>query len=186
MKGLTLVELLMSLIIVSIVMASIYNVLQHSLSAHSHVEAQAEVTQNARMAIERFSKEVRRAMGSADGFNYCNVSEIQFSIDYNENGNNLDDGERIRYRVVGGDLERSDSPAGGLVWRPEVIANYVTGFTMSYRRDNNNILSPLPLSAARRNNIRLINADLALNNIRKGGEDNYPVQLRASIHPRNR
>ena len=188
-KGLTLVELLMSLIIVTIVMASIYNVLQHSLQAYSHVETQAEVTQNGRMAMERFSKEIRQVAGLSGSFSICDVSNIQFGIDFNANGVITDDGERIQYILSAGKLQRRDRAAGTGAWRPySVIADYVTGFTLSYRRDNNNILSPLPLSAANRNLVRLVHADLSLQTRRRGakGKEIYTIDLRTTIHPRNR
>lgn len=183
-----MVELLMSLIIVSIVMASIYNVLQHSLQAYSHVETQAEVTQNGRMALERFSKEIRQAASLSGSFSICNVSDIQFGIDFNADGDITDDGERIQYSLSSGKLRRRDRARTG-AWRSySVIADYVTGFTLSYRDNNNNILSPLPLSSARRNAVRLVHADLSLQTRRRGakGKEIYTIDVRSTIHPRNR
>lgn len=184
-----MVELLMSLIIVSIVMASIYNVLQHSLQAYSHVETQAEVTQNGRMAMERFSKEIRQAASLSGSFSICNVSDIQFGIDFNADGDITDEGERIQYALSSGKLRRRDRASGTGAWRPySIIADYVTGFTLSYRNNNNNILSPLPLSSANRNAVRLVHADLSLQTRRRGakGKEIYTIDVRSTIHPRNR
>jgi prepilin-type N-terminal cleavage/methylation domain-containing protein len=189
MKGISLVELLMTLVIVSIIMASIYNVLHHILAAHSHVEAEAEVVQNGRMAIERLCREVRQA---AQFITTCTATTIIFGIDKSEPGDGdvIDIGDiQIQYRLSLGNLQRRERviPALWPAWGDDKnIANYVTGFALTYRDSSNNILPPPLNIAAEVNAIRLVNVDISLETQRKGGAETHPVSLRATMHTRNR
>jgi len=98
-KGLTLIELIITLLIVSLLLGSIYGILQGTLRVWFHGSEKMDIQQNARIAMSTLEREIKRAD----------------RVNSNSTGTSLNltiDGQLIRYHLSGTQLLRATSGGG--------------------------------------------------------------------------
>ncbi|MCK4249137.1 MAG: prepilin-type N-terminal cleavage/methylation domain-containing protein [Candidatus Omnitrophica bacterium] len=188
----TLIEVLVSLIILSIILGSMYIILLQALNNWEIGDTRAEIAQNARIALERMTKELRHAK-AIDAIT-SNPDSISFWTDNNLDGDedpltdwngDVDPGETITYKVLedvskgGYSLMRAiDADPTG-----EEFANYIqdniNDFQLSYWDSTGTEVLPDGEDA----DIKLIKIKLL---IKKTVHDQeYSVSLIGSVHTRN-
>ena len=98
-KGLTLIELIITLLIVSLLLGSIYGILQGTLRVWLHGSEKIDIQQNARIAMNTLESEIKRA----DRVNSNSTStSLNLTID----------GQLVRYHLSGTQLLRATSGGG--------------------------------------------------------------------------
>jgi type IV pilus assembly protein PilW len=115
-NGFTLIELMITMVISSIIMAGIYAIYNAQTTARRNQKAVVDMMQNLRAGIYFMEREIRVAgfdpMQTANaGITIAGASDIQFTLDNDEDGNiNTSAGanERIRYTLVGNTLQRQN------------------------------------------------------------------------------
>lgn len=112
MKGLTLVELISVILILSIICAAIFSVLVICRRAWQIATTQLELQQNVRQAMERMARELNQSRASrinnvpADGVTYPNIS-FQIPEDIDSDGDilaadgSIEWGGQIQYSLGG-------------------------------------------------------------------------------------
>ena len=98
-KGLTLIELIVTLLIVSLLLGSIYGILQGTLRVWLHGSEKIDIQQNARIAMNTLESEIKRA-------DRVNSSSTSTSL------NLTIDGQLVRYHLSGTQLLRATSGGG--------------------------------------------------------------------------
>ncbi len=104
MRGFTLVELLVIIVILGLVMGAVYGVFILSQRAYREGEGAAEIIQNGRVILERLTREIRQArevVPPLSATEMAATSTIMF-----ENGNILEPYHYIRYFQVGNLVKR--------------------------------------------------------------------------------
>lgn len=78
-KGFTLIEILITLVITSIVMASIFSVFNTQSKSFNSQQQVTEMQQNARAALDMMTREIRMAKySSSEGITFANSTSIRF------------------------------------------------------------------------------------------------------------
>lgn len=171
-KAMTLIELLASLAILGIILLPMYNILLAALRSWESGDTRAEASQNARVAMERMSTEIRqtKVIYTAD------TREYYFWTDRNRDTVE-DTDEQIRYLWSGtpGDFLTRTQGTGAV----ESIAEYVQNFQIEYRDQDNIILSTPVGPQALRDTIRLTTINLTIK------KDDRIIEMRVSLYPRN-
>ena len=116
MKGFSLVEVLVVIIILSLIIGTVYSIYGLSQKAFQEGEISAELTQNGRVVLERITREIRQARDIAtdlsvdvnDAVNYIefedgHIEERYYYIRYFQEGNELK--REIKRYYFSGDLE---------------------------------------------------------------------------------
>ena len=171
-KAMTLIELLASMAILAIILLPMYNILLVALRSWELTDDQAEATQNARVAMERISTEIRQTKT----IYVADTREYYFWTDRNRDTVE-DTDEQIRYLWSG--------TPGGLLTRTqgtgatESIAEYVQNFQIEYRDQDNIILSTPVSPQTQRDTIRLTTINLTIK------KDEQTMEMRVSLYPRN-
>ena len=98
-KGLTLIELIITLLIVSLLLGSIYGILQGTLRVWLHGSEKMDIQQNARIAMNTLESEIKRA-------DRVNVNSTSTSL------NLTIDGQLVRYHLSGTQLLRATGGGG--------------------------------------------------------------------------
>jgi len=98
-KGLTLIELIVTMLIISLLLGSIYGILEGTLKLWLHGSELLDIQQNARVAVNTLETEIRRA----DRVN-SNSSSTSLNLTIN--------GQLTRYYLSGTQLLRSVSGEG--------------------------------------------------------------------------
>ena len=98
-KGLTLIELIVTLLIVSLLLGSIYGILQGTLRVWLHGSEKIDIQQNARIAMNTLESEIKRA-------DRVNANSTATSL------NLIIDGQLVRYHLSGTQLLRATSGGG--------------------------------------------------------------------------
>lgn len=170
-KGFTLIELLIAMAIASIVMAAMYSVYRVQTKQYRIQQMVVEMQQNMRAAVYLLEREIRMAGYDPKGdagaaFMVAADNTITFSLradddklDNNGDGDIDEPGElqTITYSLGDADgdgvhnLERLDITAAAL---PVVAAQNIINLNFEYRDQNNDVLTPTPLSAANLRSIR--------------------------------
>lgn len=110
--GFTLIELMISLVIFSIVMAAAYGVYISSTRTANIQNASAGAQQNVRVGIELMTQDIRMAgfdpLGTAgSSIEMATPTKIRITSDRNQNGAiNESDFERVSYELSGTNLRR--------------------------------------------------------------------------------
>lgn len=79
-KGVTLVELLVAVALLSLLMVAFYTIFESGNKAYQTGEKRVEIIQNARVAFERMVSEIRQAMSEVSGDNPNVVFEIESGL----------------------------------------------------------------------------------------------------------
>ena len=170
-RGLTLIEILISIAILFMALFPIYEFLRQGAISWNVGENKTEVVQNARISLDKLCDEIRHARELYT----INSNEIRFWWkDLNEN-DTADSNEIITYYwsgTQGDDLQRKlDSETG---YSP--LANYIESFTLVYYDEFGNVTSQPDL-------VQLISADISIKKI--SNNQDYISHMRKSVHPRN-
>jgi prepilin-type N-terminal cleavage/methylation domain-containing protein len=114
-KGFTLAEMLVSLAVLGLALASVATLHQSGLQAYVTGSNRVEVQQNARVALERMAREIREAQALTNQ----TASQLTIQTDWNGNGvigealavmvDGVLRGEQVTYRLNGAALERQES-----------------------------------------------------------------------------
>ncbi len=73
-KGFTLIELMLSAVILTIIISVVYACFRGALSAHKRTEAKIELYQNARIALEQISMDVRSTFADSQFIGFDRTS----------------------------------------------------------------------------------------------------------------
>lgn len=175
-RGFTLVEILVTLAIVSIIMTVIYVVYSSSLQSYTTQDVAAGVQQSLRVGIEYMARDIRMAgfapvKGAVFGIEEASASKIRFTQDTidttlvppNYNGVINDDAsERITYRFDAGNrqliriLDEARDTESELV-----VLDNVTALSFRYFDETDNDLG-LPVPALNLGDIRGMDITLTL------------------------
>lgn len=153
--GFTLVEVLMSIAILSILFGTIYRTFDIFNRSYTSENVKAGVQQKTRIGIDLMARDIRLAgldpLGSADaGFNPANTnsSSIQFTADLNYDGDIDDPFEDIRYALNGNLLQLTSDLGTGMV--AATLLDNVTGLTFTYLDETDAPLAePIPTDQIR-------------------------------------
>ena len=148
--GFTLVEVLMSLAMLSIVFGTIYRTFDTFNRSYTSENVKAGVQQKSRLGIDLMARDIRLAgldpLGtSAAGFNPANTNStsVQFSADLNYDGDLDDPFEDIIYALNGNLLQQtSDLGSGPLT---ATLLDNVTALSFTYLDQTDNLL-PEPVA----------------------------------------
>lgn len=101
--GFTLIEMMVALVISGILALSLYNLYIFQSETHTVQEQISDMQQNARIAMDMISRDVRMAGFNPSGATFvglaCSTSQIQIKADLNGNGNTTDLNEDITYSL---------------------------------------------------------------------------------------
>jgi type IV pilus assembly protein PilW len=135
--GFTLVEMLISIAILSILFGTIYRTFDIFSRSYTKENVKAGVQQKTRIGIDLMARDIRLAgldpLGSANaGFNPANTNStsIQFSTDLNYDGDLNDPFEDIRYALNGNLIQQTCDLGTGSV--TATLLDNVTGLTFTY------------------------------------------------------
>lgn len=119
-KGFTLIELMITMVISSIIMAGIYAIYNAQSTARRNQKIAVDMMQNLRAGVYFMEREIRVAgfdpMQTANaGITIANATDIQFTLDDDQDGN-VDTAaganEQIRYSLAGDILQRQNGGGG--------------------------------------------------------------------------
>ena len=153
--GFTLVEVLISIAILSILFGTIYRTFDIFNRSYTSENVKAGVQQKTRIGIDLMARDIRLAgldpLGSADaGFNPANTnsSSIQFTADLNYDGDVSDPFEDIQYGLNGNLLQLTSDLGTGMV--AATLLDNVTGLTFTYLDETDAPLAePIPTDQIR-------------------------------------
>jgi type IV pilus assembly protein PilW len=187
-NGFSLIELLVTLSIMSIVAAGIFSAYQSQLGSHVTQEQVVTMQQNLRAAINLMKRDIRMAGydptgGAGADIEVADVGELQFRIDDNEDGDFVEDpgpplvndaNEQIRYALT------NDSDGNGIangvpcnlgraIWGGglQPLAENIEVLNFVYLNEDGDPITPTPLSAANRALVRSVQVTL----IARSGEN---------------
>ena len=139
-KGLTLIELMIAMAVMSIIMAAMFGVHNARQRSHRNQKLLVEMQQNSRAAVSLMKREIRLAgydPTDSDNFGIL-VAEndtIQFTMDLNNNGSVDAMNENISYGIFNGNLMRN--AGGGLPQDGDVVAYDIEALRFAYAFDSN-------------------------------------------------
>jgi type IV pilus assembly protein PilW len=144
-RGFSLLELMVSLVVASILMAGIYAAYITQLRAHMTQQLTVEMQQNLRAAMQIMAREIRMAgynptTTAGSGITTMFANSFGFTADLNGNGTTnvagVDTNENVRYAInANGDLGRDTG--GGL----QPVAEFIDALNFVYLDEDGNITS---------------------------------------------
>jgi len=140
-RGFSLVELLVTMVVASIVMAAIFSVYAALTRSYTTQNAAADVQQAVRATIDFMTEDIMMAglinpeedYGGVDvGISEAGSSRISFNADRNMDGDTdaADNFENITYALVGNQLQITDNSG------TETLIDNVVNFQFRYFREN--------------------------------------------------
>ncbi len=188
-----MVELLVSLLLTSIIMAAVYSVYRVQTHSAKVQESRLEAQEYARSVLDMMVREIRNAgyapTGAAcAGVAAASAQSIQFLYDANANGVCTDSDEDITYTFdttgCTGSLGNITRNGSG---NPLTNCN-VTSFSLSYFKQDGTALTSLPLSAADRLTIQRVNITLTVQSLKPDTEfgSQLTVTMTSNADLRNR
>ena len=168
--GFTLVEVMVSIAILSILFGTIYRTFDVFTRSYAKENVKAGVQQKTRIGIDLMARDIRLAgldpLGLANaGFNAANTNStsIQFTADLNYDGDLDDPFEDIRYFLNGNRLQQTADLGTGPV--TDTLLDNVIGLTFTYLNETDTPLAE-PVATAE---IRTVLISLTLQ--REAGRD---------------
>ena len=154
-SGFTLIEVLISIAILSILFGTIYRTFDIFNRSYAKENVKAGVQQRARIGIDVMARDIRLAgldpLGIANaGFIQANTSatSIQFTADLNYDGDINDPFENITYALNGNLLEQTGDLGTGTI--TDTLLDNVTGLTFTYLDTTDTALAePIPVAEIR-------------------------------------
>lgn len=107
-RGFTLAELLVACAVIGMVMAGIFTLQQQGQMAYLWGSARVEVQQNARLALDLMTRELRSALSVTTMGANCNNATGATTITFNDSG-----GTSVMYELIGTTLQRAGSDVIG-------------------------------------------------------------------------
>ncbi|MBI1911492.1 MAG: type II secretion system protein [Deltaproteobacteria bacterium] len=169
-KGFTLLEVLMVIVIIGIVSTVVTVLLLQGTRAFSSLDRRKDLTEQGTLALERISRELRSIRCTESGstctpqatdITAMTASEVRFvNTDYQGRGFRLD-AVAVKLRQGSGATDPED-----------ILANNVSAFTFEYMKQDGT-------TAAAVTDIWTITVNMTLTK----GEDS--IDLKASVHPRS-
>ena len=163
-KGITLIELIIVIVLLSILVGFVSWVFVVGLRSWSSGKDRADIRQSSNLALERMVRE----LSQASSFTIAQAGQVKFVADLDDDGTD----ETVTFSVSNSELF-SDTDGTATVLAPDVQA-----FGLLYR-DLNNVIMTFPISGGDRDNIRVIIISLTLN---KADET---INLSSSAYARN-
>lgn len=181
--GMTLVELMVSLVIFGIIIAVVFGFLTEARRSYTSTRQKAQYQQGLRAVMSMVTREVRstgcdpRAAGF-ERFPIASATQLQCRMDLNADTDVTDTGpdEDITYSFNAGTGELTRTVAGV----PVVVLRGLTNLTFTYYDNTGTAMAALPLSATNRALIRSV--DLAM---RGETAQDEPVNYTTRITVRN-
>ncbi|MDD5348117.1 MAG: prepilin-type N-terminal cleavage/methylation domain-containing protein [Candidatus Omnitrophica bacterium] len=158
-KGLTLIELVMTIVLVGILVGVTALSIREVIGLYDFWSFRSETVSQARLSLSRMVREIRQ-VNNETSFLAVDRSRLQF---------NDTTGATIEYRTNGTDLMRN----------ADILATGVRNLTFSYYDQNMTLLTPMPLDEGNRSLIYLIGIFLDI----ASGDQNRSLQT--LIGPRN-
>jgi len=124
-RGFTLTELLISIAVIGMIMATIFTLQQQGQLAYLWGAARVEVQQNARLALDIMTRELRSAQSLTSVGANCNTTGAN-TITFNDSG-----GTSVTYAVSGTALQRSDTDMIGGLESLKIWCYDSTGYTLT-------------------------------------------------------
>ena len=144
--GFTLVEVMVSIAILSILFGTIYRTFDVFTRSYAKENVKAGVQQKTRIGIDLMARDIRLAgldpLGLANaGFNAANTNStsIQFTADLNYDGDLDDPFEDIRYFLNGNQLQQTADLGTGPV--TDTLLDNVIGLTFTYLNETDTPLA---------------------------------------------
>lgn len=179
--GYSLVELLISLVLMTLILGGLFTVLTQSQGVHDVTLDQADLRQQARVLVDTMATELRMAGANIDNLPEvftaaASTLPISFVTDIDAGspappcGNAFETAvnggaERITYRAVGNTIVRDVDCWDGVNWTSEyvgqVMATNVQAEFRFFDETGTALLAAGPLSAAQRDAIRVVEIDVA-------------------------
>jgi len=158
-KTVTLIELVTVIILIGIITVGLGGFIIQIIKTYQFVDFRNEVAQEGKKALDWMVRDIKEIKDSSSIL-VADTSHIQFI--------NSDD-ETIDYMLSGNIIERNSYS----------LCDYVESLEFEYRDANNNVLSPLPLPAGQRKQIKSIKVTIKL---KKGGQQ---IEFFSVVFPRN-
>ena len=158
-KGLTLIELVMTIVIVGILLGVLMFSIKGIMGLWDFWSFRSEIVSQGRVAVMRMAREIRQVKNETAIF-IADRSRIQFNDTNNQT---------IDYSLVSSNLIRNNN----------VLASGISNLTFIYYNITNAELTPLPLNAASRLEIYMIGLGLTI----VSGDQNKTLATR--VYPRN-
>ena len=150
--GFTLVELMIAMALGLIVLGAMYGVFTVQSKHFSNQEQIVEMQQNARMAIDIISREIRMAgynpkqtpgsftfLLAATENRATNQNNVAFTYDDNSDGiEDSNDSEQVAFRVEGGVLKRFST--GSVHWQP--LVENIGALEFTYTLKDGTVVTP--------------------------------------------
>lgn len=148
--GFTLVELMIAMALGLVVLGAMYGVFTTQSKQFSNQEQIVEMQQNARMAIDILSREIRMASynpkQTTGSFTFLlaatenratNQNNIAFTYDESSDGiEDSNDSEQVAFRVEGGVLKRFST--GAVPWQP--LVENIDALNFTYTLNDNTVV----------------------------------------------
>ena len=135
--GFTLIEIMIALAIAGILLVSIYNMYISQSRTYTVQEQVSEMQQNARVAMDIISRNIRTAGYNPTGATFnglpYNASQIQILTDLNGDGDTSDTDENITYA-----LDTSDSSHPKITRNSQPFAEDIEALNLTYLDSNGN------------------------------------------------
>jgi len=158
-EGLTLVEIMMTLLIFAVVMGVVTNVFFGTQRMYSQTSQRADQQMSTRAGLTVMTEEIRRA--GADP-NATGIMALMSAEDDTVRVRaELNDVDGIQTAEPSEDVTYFFDDVAGAIMRdsgtgPQPMIQNVTAFTMEYFDVNNNLLAPLPLTNAQATLVRSV------------------------------
>jgi len=183
-KGITLIEILVSLVIVSVLMAGFYNTFLVQHRTYTAQETITDMTQSARASVSKMVQELRMAgykkPGEVlNGISVATPTTIRVLADLNRDGDTADPDEQVDYAYDAGTKEITRTANN----QSEIVCGGVTSFNFSYTLADGSVTS----APTNPENIRKITINFTVQSekpVTKTGEHSN-ISLTLDITPRN-
>ena len=175
-RGVTLLELVIAVALLSIVLSSAYYFLSFATRVMNAVEAQFITEEDARISIMSLEDDIRGAQAfSYGGIRYKAVEVISGGMQLNVYTDTNNDGvyEMVRYRLENNQLKRGEASLGA------TPSNWTT---VAYRVQNNLISPAVPIFSA---NLEVVMVHLILTDEKEHLKEN-PLSVTTSIDIRSK